>query len=114
MLGAIQNYLHDVFIMQFDAWVTMGSPSNSGEYRDSAEVARVVHGPRAIRVESLRSVRPHCHISPKIAAQLRPFGSNFAPLRSPSLLIFASPPFPVRPQRLGGSPPAGAFLCDLR
>src|SRR5436309_9784323 len=24
MLGAIQNYLHDVFIMQFDAWVALG------------------------------------------------------------------------------------------
>src|SRR5881227_1312523 len=24
MLSALQNYLHDVFIMQFDAWVALG------------------------------------------------------------------------------------------
>ena len=24
MLGALQNYLHDVFIMQFDGWIALG------------------------------------------------------------------------------------------
>jgi lipid-A-disaccharide synthase-like uncharacterized protein len=24
MLSALQNYLHDVFVMQFDAWVALG------------------------------------------------------------------------------------------
>lgn len=24
MLSAVQNYLHDVFVMQFDAWVALG------------------------------------------------------------------------------------------
>jgi lipid-A-disaccharide synthase-like uncharacterized protein len=24
MLSALQNYLHDVFVMQFDAWVVLG------------------------------------------------------------------------------------------
>ena len=24
MLGALSNYLHDVFVVQFDAWVVVG------------------------------------------------------------------------------------------